>query len=201
MNNSRKESGSIQIRKFSMSGNESLPSYTSSIKKNLLFEPLARSKSIVSKNENDYSNSSLNKSETKNIYKFILENKNSRIYTFMKRKDILLNKFPDINQKLQNLGKEQLEILLIKTKKLIFWIDTISAITDLIIVTWAYYDHYNYIDSNYVISDTSNVNRIIFLFLSILICISLVIRQFQEISYENLNYLLAKRDTCKYFIY
>jgi hypothetical protein len=199
MNISRKESGSIQIRKFSMSGNESLPSYTSSIKKNLLFEPLARSKSLVSKIENNYSNSSLNKSEPKNIY--ILENKNSRIYTFMKRKDILLNKLPDLNQKLENLGKEQLEILLIKTKKLIFWIDTISAITDFIIVTWAYYDHYNYIDSNYVISDSSNVNRIIFLFLSILICISLVIRQFQEISYENLNYLLAKRDTCIYFIY
>ena len=193
------ENISQNYQKNRLNGSESLPRNNSSIKKNLLFEPLSKSKSINSKEEysklQSRSNNISNNSEL--ITRSTFDQRNSRVYPFLKRKDILLNKFPQLKEQLIHETKEELHIKLNSNIRLLFWIDLISALADIVIISWAYYDHYDYIDSNYVISDSSNSKRFVFMIISLFICIALISRQFKNISFQNLNYLLGRRDTGK----
>jgi hypothetical protein len=75
--------------------------------------------------------------------------------------------------------------------------DIICFSSNIIVVTWLYFDHFNYVENFYEMSDSINTVRFICLGLGLLAAMTIVARAYNKIIYKNIEFILGLRSKCK----
>jgi hypothetical protein len=119
----------------------------------------------------------------------------SRTNLSVNRRESLFRSFPELEREFGNLDKLDLKMLLAGLIRNLFFIDIFCSFTDIAVVTWLYFDHFDYIENYYVVSGTSNLYRLICLIISLLVCIALIFRSFKNSKIKNVKFLLSMRST------
>lgn len=115
----------------------------------------------------------------------------------IKRRDSLFITYPELVSEFGNLDKIDLKMLMTAIIKNLLYIDIFCVCTNILVVTWLYFDHFDYIYNDYKISDHSNIYRITCIILSVIVCIVLIYRSIQKYKMKNLKFLLSMRSTGK----
>ena len=89
------------------------------------------------------------------------------------------------------MSPNEIKLLYKKFGNIILWIDIFSFIADLTVVTWLYFNHFNYNKNGYKTIKNDNIIRIICLILSFGVVIALIIRYRVYLQYQNVKYMLS----------
>ena len=89
------------------------------------------------------------------------------------------------------MSPNEIKLLYKKFGNIILWIDIFSFIADLTVVTWLYFNHFNYNKNGYKTIKKDNIIRIICLILSFGVVIALIIRYRVYLQYQNVKYMLS----------
>jgi hypothetical protein len=87
----------------------------------------------------------------------------------------------------------ELKILLKRQKNILIALDFMCFLSNIVVVTWLYFNHFEYVNNSYVMSDEINTTRLICLGLSLLSCTSIIARSYNKITYRNIEYMLNIR--------
>ncbi len=111
------------------------------------------------------------------------------------RRQKLFRKYPALGKEYGILTENELKERLKKEGKYLFYTDIFCSISNLIVVTWLYFDHFDFIYNNYEVSPQSNTVRIICLVISAAVCLAIFYRFYKKFNFENLRFLLNKRNS------
>lgn len=121
----------------------------------------------------------------------------SKVYnrenSLVTRKDKIFKIHPELDKKYSNYDLNALKKLKNERTNLLKWIDNFCGVTDIIIITWLYFDHFDLLLNNFAATENSDRAKFICLCLSILVCIAIVIRYFIRNTLEDLNFILNIR--------
>ena len=91
--------------------------------------------------------------------------------------------------------REEIKVLYKKFGNIILYIDVFSFVADLIVVTWLYFNHFDYNKNGYKPKKRDNIIRIICLLLSLGVIIALCIRYRIYVQFQNVKYMLSLKAT------
>jgi hypothetical protein len=112
------------------------------------------------------------------------------------KRNHIFSKHPDIRNKYESFNIFELKKILYNQKKILIFIDFFCLIFNTIVVTWLYFDHFDYVNNRYLLIESMNNARYVCLFLSILCCVLLIIRNYIKNKYRVLQYILNLRNSC-----
>jgi hypothetical protein len=115
----------------------------------------------------------------------------------IKRRESLFKSYPELEHEFGNMDKIDLKMLLANIIRNLLFIDVFCGFTNIAVVTWLYFDHFDYINNNYVVSELSNIYRVVCIILSVLVCIALIFRSSQNSKMKNVKFLLSMRNSGK----
>jgi hypothetical protein len=107
------------------------------------------------------------------------------------KQTILLNHYPELLKYYGQMSPNEIKLLYKKFGNIILWIDIFSFIADLTVVTWLYFNHFNYNKNGYKTIKKDNIIRIICLILSFGVVVALIIRYRVYLQYQNVKYMLS----------
>jgi hypothetical protein len=113
------------------------------------------------------------------------------------RRNQVFRRFVNL-RRYKNLQPLELKVLLKRQRNILVALDFICFISNLIVVTWLYFNHFDYVNNSYIMSDDLNTTRLICLGLSFLSCTSIVARAYNKIIYRNVEFILNLRPKSKY---
>ena len=116
------------------------------------------------------------------------------------RKQRVFKKYPELAKEFERFPVQQLKFLLKRERKLLIFVDLFCALMDLIVVTWMYFDHFDFIGNNYVISPSSNKSRVICIIISMCVCIAINLRFQVKKRLDNIKFILNMRNKSKFLI-
>jgi hypothetical protein len=123
---------------------------------------------------------------------YIVKRDNSSIT----RKDKIMKRYPELQREFGKLSIPQLKFMLRREKKMLIFIDIFCMFIDLIVVTWLYFDHFNFISNDFKIDNTSNTARLICMGLSIAVIFAIILRLQNKRRYDNLKFIMNMRNKC-----
>lgn len=111
------------------------------------------------------------------------------------KKNLLIAKFPNLFIFFEKKTPDDIKLLYKKFRLRLLLIDIFNTIADLIVVTWLYFNHFEYNKHGYKPNRSDNIQRGICLAISVLVIISIIFRYFTKKSFQNIKYLLSMRGT------
>ena len=93
------------------------------------------------------------------------------------------------------MTSDEIKVLYKKFGNIILFIDIFSFVADLIVVTWLYFNHFDYNKNGYKPEKKDNIIRIICLALSLGVIIALCIRYKIYVQYQNVKFMLSLKAT------
>jgi hypothetical protein len=115
-------------------------------------------------------------------------------YEYLRRK-ALITKYSQLS-KYQDYEVPELKILINKQRNKILISDTVAVISNIIIVTWLYFNHFEYVNNNYEMTSSINIERCICLGLAIITCISIIAKAYNKRLLKDLEFILGLRSKC-----
>ena len=91
------------------------------------------------------------------------------------------------------MTSEQVKILYRQLSNYLVIIDSFCFIGDLLVVTWLYFNHFQYNSHGYKLTKSDNIQRIICLIISFIIILSLILRYNIHRKYQNVKFILSLR--------
>ena len=144
-------------------------------------------------NKSNLSNKSNLKKFTK---KSFTDTSNGKIQNSIEiKQSILLNHYPELSKIFGQMTSNEIKVLYKKFGNIILYIDVFSFVADLIVVTWLYFNHFDYNKNGYKPKKKDNIIRIICLILSLGVIIALCIRYRIYVQYQNVKYMLSLKAT------
>lgn len=139
----------------------------------------------------------------KNISNFTNSSLLSKNNSAISRMDRIFEKHPDLEKLFGgpnstiNRDPAHLKLLLNRWEKRLFISDIFCMIVNITVVTWLYFDNFDYVNNNYTITSNGNICRIVCFCLSLSVCFALYYRFYQKSKVEKLKYILNLRNTSK----
>ena len=109
------------------------------------------------------------------------------------KQNILLNHFPTLHTKYGQLDPNDIKTFYKKINNIILYIDIFSFLADFIVVAALYFNHFEYNKHGYKTNKSDNVLRFICLIISILIALSLIVRNIFYKQFQNIKFMLSLR--------
>lgn len=142
---------------------------------------------------NDCIKSNTKKEARKSRTNSIEDNASIKEAQFAKRKRILIEQHSFLRSRFELKNKIDIKKLYYKIERWLMVIDLFCFFADLIVVSWLYFNHFEYNKHNYCTNTFDNVQRFICLGITILVLVSLVVRYIIKQQYINCKYLLFLR--------
>jgi len=142
-----------------------------------------------------------NKSNLKKFSKKSLTNENNTSFISKKKSSIdlkqtyLLDHYSKLKEIFGELNSDEIKSLYKKFSKLLVLIDSFCFIADLIVVTWLYFNHFEYNKHGYKLNKSDKIQRWICAGLTFLVILALIVRYKIHKYYQNLKFILSLRAT------
>lgn len=111
------------------------------------------------------------------------------------KKTMLVSKFPNLFMQFDKKEPDEIKKLYKSYRKKLIFIDCFASLADLTVVTWLYFNHFNYNKHGYKTNKSDNIQRIICLIITVLVIISIIWRYICKKTAQNYKYLLSLRGT------
>ena len=108
---------------------------------------------------------------------------------------MLIGKFPNLFLQFDKKEPDEIKKFYKSYRIKLILIDCFAFLADLTVVTWLYFNHFNYNMHGYKTNKSDNIQRIICLVITALVIISLIWRYFCKKTVQNYKYLLGLRGT------
>ena len=128
---------------------------------------------------------------TENVNLFINRQKNS----FILRRELLITKFPKLKAVFFGLDIIEAKYYYKMYNKYILLLDVFCFVSDLIIVTWLYFNHFEYNSHGYRNNYCDNIQKLMCMMLSGLVIVSIILRYVYKQKMNNIKYILSLKGT------